>query len=1362
MNFVGLREPGASSMHGTVSYRQQVSYCGKARCRRCSEGIGHGPYWYAYHSIDGRTVRTYIGKELPPAIQATLTSEREAASSMKVSGGEEAMIRVYVLGQFRLERRASQGWQSVNEEAWQLQRVRSLLACLISSPGRRLRREQVMDILWPELDGETAAARLDRAVYSLRQLFEPTRSRLATSPLLLTGRDLIELAGERQVWVDADAFESLLNGMSVDTDAAERACMLEEAANLYGGDFLSEERALEAAIARRESLRRSWIGLLLELADVRAAHDPNSALESLHRILAVDPTNEAAVQRLIRLLAHLDRRGEALRVYKRLAAILRQEYQIAPLPETRALYDAVRLGARAGNPVSPLTVKEETVAMPGLQSGSHDILGPTGRSHLSPLVGREQELARLRALLAASGAAFKLPARQNATPLDTRPDPQTLLLMGDAGIGKTRLAEEMAREARGRGWTIAWGRVYPQETSIPYRLWIEVMRKAMERGTWRSELRKRPALYQPLTALIPELAVSLSQVTLPPPSSPAQEQLRLWEAIRELLTAISKVGPLFIVLDDIQWADSSSGELFAYLARRLKGLPIIIVGTYRENEPETNQTLRPLLTALQRDHAIATISLPPLSDEQIGAIVAYAPHVTEAAVQYIQMRAVGNPFFAEELARTLGASPPESAKASDQHGTKLPTLPDTISAALDLRMSRLTAPCRRLLSAAAVLGSSFELHHIKAMEAGADEDAVLDLVEEALQAGMLTEEGSGTDITYQFCHPLLVMHLYEKLSAARRASFHRRAAELLRREFQGREEEGAATITYHLIRGGAPALVIAGFAELAGRRAYTFSAYPDAEHHYCLAVDCLERALSAADPARDDLLHLASLLEFAAECSRLQGKDEDARRLYERTLELRRQLYASSRLVPEEAEIQALLWCEIALTCYDTGDTVQARRYCQQGEDILREAAVQAGAAWASIRFLQGYIFWREGNYAEAQRRALEALNLFEAMLNRQADTMLPLARSPRLRRALAGDPVEVGRTRVLLGLIANGAGRSATAITHWNAALALFEQYDRQREIAVVCCNLGDVHLRKAEHSLAQAFFQRSLQIAERIGEIPSASIALGNMGALALRSGDLSEAESWFRRGLRLIERVNDPVYTSMLEAYIGVAMQEQGKFAEARKHLSRALKMGHAMRLAPCMGLALVATGAMYLRQAEAIGLHQENGVCKESTRLLHGARRALQRAIALEEIEAETGTEGLLLLARIDLLLGHGEQAHERAARVLEEARRCELVWLLARARRVMGSILAAQDRQEQAWRYFEQALETFHSSGMHIEYARTLHEYGTALLRPCSRVIGQSSQYEQGLKYLREAYQILTDHKAVLDAQLVEHALSHYC
>ncbi len=338
-------------MDGKITYHQQVAYCGKPRCRRCREGIGHGPYWYSYQTVNGRTVRTYIGKEAPPEVLAATQADAGVISSSPEFAN--TLLRLYVLGQFRLEQRVNgengspPHWQQVTESSLQHQRVRSLLSCLVSSPGRKLGREQVMYALWQELEVEVASHRLDRAVHSLRQVFEPGRSRPASSKLLLTEHATLTLADQSQFWVDADAFENLIaQGRALqESDPGRAERLMEEAMELYGGDFIPGEESIEWVTSRRESLRRAWISLLLELADLRLVREAlPAALDVLDRLLGADPTNEAAVQRMIVLQAQMGRRGEAIQVYQHFAELIRQKYTIEPLPETRALYEKVRAG----------------------------------------------------------------------------------------------------------------------------------------------------------------------------------------------------------------------------------------------------------------------------------------------------------------------------------------------------------------------------------------------------------------------------------------------------------------------------------------------------------------------------------------------------------------------------------------------------------------------------------------------------------------------------------------------------------------------------------------------------------------------------------------------------------------------------------------------------------------------------------------------------------------------------------------------------------------------------------------------------------------------------------------------------------
>ena len=1029
-------------MDSKITYHQQVSYCGKPRCRRCREGTGHGPYWYSYQTINGRTVRTYVGKELPP--QATGVAEE--SSEARASEAAGAVVRLYVLGQFTLERHNGQRWQAVADASMQHQRVRSLLTCLISSPGRKLGREQVIELLWPDLNFDTASHRLDKAVHSLRQLFEPARSRPSTTSLLLTEHATILLADQSQVWVDADAFEALLARARANNDPGQAEQLLEEAMLLYAGDYLPEERHVEWTQTRRESLQRGWIGLLLELADLRIAREAISgALDTLDRLLATDPTNEAAVQRLILLLAQAGRRGEALRIYQRFAATLKQEYKMAPLQETRALYEAAQRGNSAalklavGPTLSATSAAHEgqplePEARPAMQ---------VGRSNQSRLVGRDAELATLRQglLNTEQSRRMKLAGQKKSATspaLESGHRVQCVLLMGDVGIGKTRLAEEIGREASRRGWTVTWTRAYIQETSIPYRMWTETLRKAMTRGLWqRQEIARRPLIYQALRALLPELE-DLLPPSDPSAVSPEQEQLRLWEAARALLATISESAPLLIVLDDLQWADSSSYELLAYLVRQLRHQPVLVVGTCRDIELPPAHPLRSVLNDLQREQSIETLTVQPLTDEQIRALISPLP---EPVAQRIQARAAGNPFFAEELARNVSDTPALASNPSA--ALDLPTtLPDTISAVLDLRLGRISSDCQRLLVRAAVLGGSFEFSALRALESGSnasDEDTLLDLLEEALQAGMLSEEGSGTRITYHFWHPLLVSHLYDGLSAGRRASLHRRAADALIRLYSDRAGEQAAAIAYHLVNGGSELATIAHYAELAGDRAYALSAYPEAVRHYKLALDNIGTLAGSA--SADEHLRLANLLERLGECTRVLGNYEEACGYFERALRVRKiYLQAASQLDSQfEAQIDALLWIKVGITWYDRSDNELAMESYIHAEQILYGLAIETGPAWASLYLHKSYILWREGSFELARQSAEQALVIFERMIEQQDYAPINAFHLTAIRRRLAGDPVDSGRTHLLLGTVASVVGHNAEAQLHLNAALTIF-----------------------------------------------------------------------------------------------------------------------------------------------------------------------------------------------------------------------------------------------------------------------------------------------------------------------------------
>ncbi|HLZ55679.1 MAG TPA: AAA family ATPase [Ktedonosporobacter sp.] len=1264
------------------------------------------------------------------------------------------MLRIFTLGQFRLERYVDHQWRPVTDSAWQQQRVRALLAFLICQPERRVSRTEAMQALWPSSDRESASSKLTKILHRLRKILGSVQAGPFQGSLLRSEGEWLVLAGQEQIWVDADAFEELVVAMDEEEDepAYERA--LQEAIALYGGDFLPEGRQVEWVSARHQMLWHTWVGLLLELADLYIARsDTRAAIEVLNRLLANDPSNEAGVQRLISVLARQKRRGEALRIYHRLTEVLQRDYQATPSLETQALYEVVRQGGEAGNLIdmsqlpSPTTLhriggqgepriggqagaegkrgeeptqpdqepRVETSSTSVREGNRGSALEAIGRPQQSPLIGREHELVALQNMLkeiepewlssrldvqGETDGSLRALRRASGIPHDTMRRPQCVILMGDPGIGKTRLAEEISRQAQRRRWSVVWGHVYSQESAIPYRLLREVLSKALNVGGgfaptrherfWTEQAGREASLRRPgagtlvssletlypLLSLLPELGELLPRTGAfrLPQSTLEQEKLRLWEAACSLLATISSSTPLLIVLDDLQWADASSCELLGYLARHLNGYPVLFVGTCRETElpPSSTHPLRNLIAHMQREHSITTIDLHPLTNEEIERLVSAVSPLSETLVQHIQAHAGGNPLFAEALARTTP-----------------PTLPDNIAAALEQRMRKLSEDCQQLLSNASVLGGSFEFGLLHAMESShdaADEDIILTLLEEALQAGVLTEEGTGTRITYHFWHPLLVQLLYDGVSATRKSRLHLRAADVLLHIHRGREAEVAATITHHLKEGGADPLLIAHHAELAGDRAYVLPAYAEAARHYQLVLQQLEYASgSAGASGRADHPTLSGLLERLAECTIVQGNYEEARRLYERVLELRSRSTSPS-LIEEhyEMQVRALLWSEIGWT-WRNKDRPRARSYCERGEQVLRAAHIVGGPAWARLRYQQASLNWSDGLYHEAYQGAREALVFFEQQMEdnmaigRDARTRRIL--STRISRILEGDPGHLGMTHRLLGSITNSMGRQSEVFLHLNAALALDEQYSSQREIGHAFCNLGYVHIKREEYDQAEKHLRQALDLADRIGDVPLRTVIFSNKGEIAACNGKLEEAEDWYKKALALqVNYVKDNVYMTLWNAALAIILQEQGKQEDAVACIVRALRIGRATKDLPSLGVALVALGTVRIIQARATHAL----LLKGRLRLLKRARKDAERALTLPErvaetrprpeLEAETRTRAHLVLAQASFLLDEKERARSEIELVVSEAQNYGLTLVEKQARQLLAQLV----------------------------------------------------------------------------------------
>jgi tetratricopeptide (TPR) repeat protein len=401
----------------------------------------------------------------------------------------------------------------------------------------------------------------------------------------------------------------------------------------------------------------------------------------------------------------------------------------------------------------------------------------------------------------------------------------------------------------------------------------------------------------------------------------------------------------------------------------------------------------------------------------------------------------------------------------------------------------------------------------------------------------------------------------------------------------------------------------------------------------------------------------------------VRGNFTDARYLYELLLDWREQrpIYDPQY----EAQIRALLWGEIGRTWRYAVNSDLAWQCCERGEQVLLAAEVTGGPAWTRLRLFQCNLYLQEGRYDKVHRVASEVLTLFEQQTQPLYE-QLPSHRSAyttRIQRILQGDPADLGFVHRILGDIAIREGQLSVGFTHLSTALALYEQYGYKREIAHVACNLGYIHMKRAENELAQAEFRRAFSLAESIDDDPLISVIFSDRGEIAASQGNPQEAEYWYRKAMALLERTKDREYASRWNAALALVLQELGKETEAITCAVRALLIGRATHTNPCIGMALVSIGTLRMMQAR----DKKRVSSDKSSRLLSHARQDIQRALALEGVEAETHTMGQLILAQLFLLSQDISQARQQLNQVIENAQRYELVLVEQRARELLLSL-----------------------------------------------------------------------------------------
>jgi predicted ATPase len=328
---------------------------------------------------------------------------------------------------------------------------------------------------------------------------------------------------------------------------------------------------------------------------------------------------------------------------------------------------------------------------------------------------------------------------------------QLVLLTGEAGVGKTRLEQEVMLAARQHGFQVLVGRCYEEHASVPLFPFVEVVTAGLAVAS--------PAVWQGVARRFPELGVLVPDLLPAPPSAGADGRLGVLRGISGFLQVLSSQGPVAVLLDDLHWADSASVELLGYLARQLRSDAVLLVATYRDIDVDRHHPLRWLVPSLSRERLVIRLNLQslPLVGTAAQTRSRFAGEmVPDALVQLVHARSEGNPFFTEELMTVLVEQGTSSRAGVDWARTAAAevAVPPSVQAVVAQRVERLDEAVQEVLRVASVLGQEFELAVLVAAT-GQKEDHVLDHLDAALAARLLEERRTGRQERYAFAHVLI-------------------------------------------------------------------------------------------------------------------------------------------------------------------------------------------------------------------------------------------------------------------------------------------------------------------------------------------------------------------------------------------------------------------------------------------------------------------------------------------------------------------------------------------------------------------------------------------------------------------------------